>query len=210
MAYEKTGKGGFNIRQWIVPGILGLAVIFGITTYNGLVGLDEDSDTAWEGVENAYETKFRLIPNLVRSVERYAEFEQETLVLVTEARASAFNGDGSAKDFETGDVEGLQRADRSVGIAMRGMLGYQERYPELKANEGFRNLEAQLTESEYMIKNERDRYNLAVNAYNKKRRRFPQNLFAGMLGFDQKDGFEASEDAKRNDYDINDHLRNDE
>ena len=182
-------------------------MIFAISSYNGMVGLDEDSDTAWEQVENVYQRKYDLIPNLVSTAKEYADFERGTLEAVTKARASAMNAMSQAG--ESGNVGDFQQADRQVGMAMGRFFGYTENYPELKANEGFLKLQDELTGSENRISTERKKFNEAINAYNKKRRSFPNTLFAGMLGFDEKDGFEASEEANRNDFDVRDRF-NDE
>lgn len=202
MSYEKTGKSSFNIRKWILPGIIVLAVIFGISTYNGLVGLDEDVDTAWDQVENVYQRKYDLIPNLVTVAKEYADFERGTLEAVTKARASAMNAMATAGD--DGDVGSFQQADRNVGVAMGRFFGYTENYPELKANENFLKLQDELTGSENRISTERKKFNEVVNKYEKKRRRFPAALFAGLLGFDEREGFEASEEAKKNDVNVKD------
>ena len=207
MAYEKTGTGGFNIRKWILPIGIGALVLWGISAYNGLVGLDEDTDTAWEQVENVYQRKYDLIPNLVSVAKEYADFERETLEAVTKARASAMNA--MANVGEGGDVSQFQQADRQVGVAMGRFFGYTERYPDLKANQNFLELQRELVGSENRISTERKKFNEVVNAYNKKRRRFPATLVASIAGFEEKDGFEANEEAKANDLDVRERF-NDE
>ena len=176
---------------WIVP--LALIAIVGYSamgSYNGFVSLDEDVDGQWANVETQYQRRFDLIPNLVATVKGVAEFEQETLTAVTEARASAFNA-MQAVGEGTGSIADFQRSNMVLGRAMNGLLGYSERYPELKANQNFSDLQAQLEGTENRIAVARKDYNASVKAYNGKVRRFPGSLWAGMFGFDQRDYFES-------------------
>ena len=176
---------------WIVP--LALIAIIGYSamgSYNGFVSLDEDVDGQWANVETQYQRRFDLIPNLVATVKGVAEFEQETLTAVTEARASAFNA-MQAVGEGTGSIADFQQSNMVLGRAMNGLLGYSERYPELKANQNFSDLQAQLEGTENRIAVARKDFNAAVKAYNGKVRRFPGSLWAGMFGFDQRDYFES-------------------
>ena len=176
---------------WIVPlALIALVGISAMGSYNGFVSLDEDVDGQWANVETQYRRRFDLIPNLVATVKGVAEFEQETLTAVTEARASAFNamqavGEGS------GSIADFQQSNVVLGRAMNGLLGYSERYPELKANQNFSDLQAQLEGTENRIAVARKDFNASVKAYNGKVRRFPGSLWAGMFGFDQRDYFES-------------------
>ena len=176
---------------WIVP--LALIAIVGFSamgSYNGFVSLDEDVDGQWANVETQYQRRFDLIPNLVATVKGVAEFEQETLTAVTEARASAFNA-MQAVGEGTGSIADFQQSNLVLGRAMNGLLGYSERYPELKANQNFSDLQAQLEGTENRIAVARKDFNASVKAYNGKVRRFPGSLWAGMFGFDQRDYFES-------------------
>ncbi len=176
---------------WIVP--LALIAIVGYSamgSYNGFVSLDEDVDGQWANVETQYQRRFDLIPNLVATVKGMAEFEQETLTAVTEARASAFNA-MQAVGEGTGSIADFQQSNLVLGRAMNGLLGYSERYPELKANQNFSDLQAQLEGTENRIAVARKDFNASVKAYNGKVRRFPGSLWAGMFGFDQRDYFES-------------------
>ena len=176
---------------WIVP--LALIAIVGYSamgSYNGFVSLDEDVDGQWANVETQYQRRFDLIPNLVATVKGVAEFEQETLTAVTEARASAFNA-MQAVGEGTGSIADFQRSNMVLGRAMNGLLGYSERYPELKANQNFSDLQAQLEGTENRIAVARKDFNASVKAYNGKVRRFPGSLWAGMFGFEQRDYFES-------------------
>ena len=176
---------------WIVP--LALIAIVGFSamgSYNGFVSLDEDVDGQWANVETQYQRRFDLIPNLVATVKGVAEFEQETLTAVTEARASAFNA-MQAVGEGTGSIADFQQSNLVLGRAMNGLLGYSERYPELKANQNFSDLQAQLEGTENRIAVARKDFNASVKAFNGKVRRFPGSLWAGMFGFDQRDYFES-------------------
>ena len=162
---------------WIVP--LALIAIVGYSamgSYNGFVSLDEDVDGQWANVETQYQRRFDLIPNLVATVKGVAEFEQETLTAVTEARASAFNA-MQAVGEGTGSIADFQQSNLVLGRAMNGLLGYSERYPELKANQNFSDLQAQLEGTENRIAVAED-FNASVKAYNGKVRRFPGSLWA--------------------------------
>ena len=181
---------------WIIP--LALIAIVGYTamdSYNDFVSLDEGVDGKWADVEATYQRRFDLIPNLVATVKGVAEFEQETLTAVTEARASAFNA-MQAVGEGTGSIADFQQSNMVLGRAMNGLLGYSERYPELKANQNFSDLQAQLEGTENRIAVARKDFNASVKAYNGKVRRFPGSVWAGMFGFDQRDYFESVEGSE--------------
>ncbi len=181
---------------WIVP--LALIAVVGYSamgSYNGFVSLDEDVDGQWANVETQYQRRFDLIPNLVATVKGVAEFEQETLTAVTEARASAFNA-MQAVGEGTGSIADFQQSNLVLGRAMNGLLGYSERYPELKANQNFSDLQAQLEGTENRIAVARKDFNASVKAYNGKVRRFPGSVWAGMFGFGQRDYFESVEGSE--------------
>jgi len=175
---------------WIVLALMAIVGYSAMGSYNGFVSLDEDVDGQWANVETQYQRRFDLIPNLVATVKGVAEFEQETLTAVTEARASAFNAMQAVGDG-TGSIADFQQSNMVLGRAMNGMLGYSERYPELKANQNFSDLQAQLEGTENRIAVARKDFNATVKAYNGKVRRFPGSLWAGMFGFEQRDYFES-------------------
>lgn len=181
---------------WIVPvAFIGLMGFSAMGSYNGFVSLDEEVDGQWANVETQYQRRFDLIPNLVATVKGVAEFEQETLTAVTEARASAFNA-MQAVGEGTGSIADFQQSNMVLGRAMNGLLGYSERYPELKANQNFSDLQAQLEGTENRIAVARKDFNASVKAYNGKVRRFPGSVWAGMFGFDQRDYFESVEGSE--------------
>lgn len=178
----------------IIPlGIVLLLALIAGGSYNGFVNVDENVAQAWGNVETEYQRRFDLIDNLVETVKGYADFEKSTLVEVTQARAAAF---GAMKSVDENGVEQFQAAQNRLGVAMRGMLGYSEQYPDLKANKNFLELQAQLEGTENRIAIARERYNEATTTYNKKVRRFPGNLVAGMMGFEKKEVFSSSDGAE--------------
>lgn len=178
----------------IIPlGIVLLLALIAGGSYNGFVNADENVAQAWGNVETEYQRRFDLIDNLVETVKGYADFEKSTLVEVTQARAAAF---GAMKSVDENGVEQFQAAQNRLGVAMRGMLGYSEQYPDLKANKNFLELQAQLEGTENRIAIARERYNEATTTYNKKVRRFPGILVAGMMGFEKKEVFSSSDGAE--------------
>jgi LemA protein len=179
-----------------LPILLIVILIFTVMgQYNGIVTAEENVDGEWAKVETAYQRRFDLIPNLVETVKGYADFEKSTLVEVTEARAAAMGAmRGAAEDGEA--LGKFERANQNLGVAMGRFFGYTEQYPELKANQNFRELQAQLEGTENRIAVARDRYNEVVRSYNTKIKRFPGNIAAAVFGFDQRDYFESSAGAE--------------
>lgn len=175
---------------FVLLGVLGLLAIIAMGSYNGLVSSSEEVDGAWAEVETSYQRRFDLIPNLVETVKGYADFEKSTLLGVTEARAAAMGA------LKKGDLQGFESANQNLGVAMGRFFGYTENYPDLKANASFRDLQAQLEGTENRISVARDRFNEQVKLYNKKVKRFPGKLFAGMFGFEERAYFESTEGAE--------------
>lgn len=175
--------------------VVGL-VIAGVGSYNTLVGLDEGVATAWSQVENQYQRRADLVPNLVATVEGAADFEQETLTAVTEARSriGQMNIEGAPDAAELAEFQANQDA---LTQALSRLLFVSESYPTLTATAGFRDLQAQLEGTENRIATERRRYNEAAQDYNTTRRRFPTALYASILGFDEKSYFESEPGAER-------------
>ena len=164
-------------------------------TYNRLVGLSEAVDSAWAQVENVYQRRADLIPNLVATVKGAADFEQETLTQVVEARAKV--GQVSLNEApDAGQLAEFEAAQSQLSSALSRLLVVVERYPELKATDAFRDFQAQLEGTENRITVERKRFNDATLAYNKTRRTFPTVLLANIMGFDDKPYFEAQPNAE--------------
>jgi LemA protein len=178
--------------------LLGIGVIAALVfggLYNRLVGLQEAVDSAWAQVENVYQRRADLIPNLVATVRGARDFERETLEAVVQARSRV--GQVQLQGTPTAqELEAFQAAQGELSSALSRLLVVVEDYPELRATEAFRDLQAQLEGSENRIAVERRRFNEAARAYNTSRRRFPANLVAGILGFDEKPYFEAAPGAE--------------
>ena len=175
---------------WAILALFLLVGFNAMSNYNGFVAMEETVDEQWANVETQYQRRFDLIPNLVATVKGVADFEKSTLTAVTEARASAFNA-MKAVGNGTGSIADFQRSNMVLGGAMNGMLGYSERYPELKANQNFSDLQAQLEGTENRITVARKDFNGAVKGYNGSVRRFPGAFWASMFGFDQREYFES-------------------
>ncbi len=171
-----------------------ILVATGVGSYNRLVQLEEGVDNAWSQVENVYQRRADLIPNLVATVKGAKEFEQETLTQVVEARAKV-----GQVNFETApdaaQLEQFEAAQSQLSSALSRLLVVVERYPELKATEAFRDLQAQLEGTENRISVERKRFNDATLDYNKTRRQFPTILLANIMGFGDKPYFESTPGA---------------
>jgi LemA protein len=179
--------------------VLAVVVILVLTSagsYNSLVGLEEGVESAWGQVENVYQRRADLVPNLVNVVKGAAEFEQDTLTQVTEARSRV--GQVTIEGTPDGnELREFQQAQGELSSALSRLLVVAEAYPQLTATQGFRDLQVQLEGTENRIAVERNRYNEAAKEYNTARRRFPAALLAGLMGFDTKPYFEAQEGADR-------------
>ena len=186
-----------NIKRILLIGVVILLAIYGINSYNSLVDKEEMVKQRWSQVENQYQRRADLIPNLVNTVKGAADFEQETLTSVIEARSKATSVQMSPEML--GNQQKFQQfsqAQSQLSGALSRLLVSVERYPELKANQNFRDLQNQLEGTENRIAVERDRYNRAARDYNSAIRRFPTNIFAGLFGFDNKAYFEADQGAE--------------
>lgn len=182
--------------------LLGVAVIFflyGVTVYNRLVKMEEAVSEQWSQVENVYQRRFDLIPNLVRTVQGAANFEKSTLEAVVEARSkvgqvnlpSGAPGTGASPTESAAAFQKFQGAQDGLSSALSRLLVVVERYPDLKANQNFLELQSQLEGTENRIAVERRTYNERARDFNATMRRFPGNLIAGMLGFKQKEYFKG-------------------
>lgn len=180
----------------IILAIVAVVVVWAISGYNSLVSKEEGVNQTWANVESAYQRRSDLIPNLVNTVKGYAEHESETLQAVTDARAKATSINIDPATATPEQVAAYMEAQQGVGSALGRLIAVSESYPELKANENFRDLQAQLEGTENRIKVERDRYNEAVKTFNVQIRRFPTNILASMFGFEKRSMFEAQEGAE--------------
>ncbi|MBR6227528.1 MAG: LemA family protein [Bacteroidales bacterium] len=181
----------------IIAIIVGLILIWGIGAYNGFVKKQEAMTTAWGQVENVYQRRADLVPNLVALVKNYAEYEQGTLIAVTEARAKkAAATTVDIENYTESDLKDFQAAQDELGSSLNRLIVSVENYPDLKANEEYLTLQAQLAGCENRILTERQRFNEAAKAYNQSIRKFPGNLIANMFGFEKRPYFEADEGAE--------------
>lgn len=179
----------------IILAVVGIVLIWAVVGYNGLVSADEAVNTAWSNVENQYQRRADLIPNLVSTVKGYAAHEQETLDAVTEARTRATQMTISAEELTEEKLQEYQAAQGELGTALGRLLAITEAYPDLKANRNFLELQAQLEGTENRISVERRNFNDAAREYNTSIRSFPKNILAGMFGFETRPYFEAAEGA---------------
>ena len=183
------------MKKWIWIGVVAVVAIFFYATYNGFVNREEGLKSAWSNVETQYQRRADLIPNLVNIVKGYAAHETQTLNEVTEARARATSINLSADDLTPERLAQFQRAQAEVRSALGRLIAVSESYPDLKANQNFLELQAQLEGTENRIAVARKDFNAAAQQYNVSVRRFPANLVARMFGFGQKPYFESPEGA---------------
>jgi len=179
--------------------ILFVFILFGAggCSYNGLVKERENVNSAWAQVENVYQRRADLIPNLVNTVRGAANFEKSTLEAVVAARASATQVKFDANNLDEAGLKRFQQAQDGLSSAISRLLMVTENYPDLKANKNFSELQAQLEGSENRIATERKKFNDVVRTYNTKVSSFPTNLFAGMFGFAPKAYFEATKGSDK-------------
>ncbi len=186
-----------NLVLIVVIGAILLLGGCGCGGYNKMVGLDQNVKGKWGNVQSEYQRRSDLIPNLVNTVKGAANFEQETLTKVIEARANATKVNINADDLTPEKLAQFQQAQGEVSSALSRLLVTVERYPELKANQNFLNLQSQLEGTENRIKVSRNDFNTAVQDYNTVVKSFPTVLYAGMLGFKEKGFFAADPGADR-------------
>jgi len=168
-----------------------IVMLFSSCGYNQMVSMQEGVDQSWANVESAYQRRADLIPNLVNTVKGYADFEQETLTKVIEARAKATQTTIDPSNLTPEKLQQFQQAQGELSGALSRLLVTVERYPDLKANQNFLELQAQLEGTENRINVERNKYNVAAKEYNTYIRQIPRNIYAGWFSFDKKPYFEA-------------------
>lgn len=165
--------------------------------YNKMVNLDENVKAKWANVQSDYQRRADLVPNLVSTVKGAANFEQETLTKVIEARSKATSVNISADNLTPEKIQQFQQAQGELGGALSRLLVVAEQYPQLQATQAFRDLQQQLEGTENRIKVSRNDFNASIQEYNSSVRRFPNNIFAGMFGFGVKQGFEADPGSQK-------------
>jgi len=183
-----------NIK--ILFSVILLGAVFSSCGYNTMVEKQETVASQWGNVQNAYQRRADLIPNLVATVKGYAEHEQETLTKVTEARAKATQITIDPENLTEENIRKYQQAQTELSEALSRLLLIQENYPELKANQNFLALQDELAGTENRIAVERNRFNQLVKEYNAYIRKFPQIIYAGLFGFKPKAYFQAAEEAQ--------------
>jgi LemA protein len=199
------------MKKWLIPGIVIFIVVFGIYNWakgfnNTAVVLQEDAKTTWSNVESAYQRRNDLIGNLVKTVQGAADFEKETLTQVIEARSKATSTTIDANNLTPENMAQFQQAQTGLTGALSKMLLVVERYPDLKANANFLELQSQLEGTENRINVARDRFNEGVNNYNKHIKVFPNSMLAGMFNFSEMSRYKSnpgSENAPDVNFDFN-------
>lgn len=200
---RKRGRGrGLKMKSMkkstiIIIEVLALIAIWAVTGYNGLVAMEENVNGQWSNVETQYQRRADLIPNLVNTVKGYASHERETLEGVIEARSKATRITVNAEDLTPEKLAEYQKAQGAVTSALGKLLAITENYPELKANQNFLELQAQLEGTENRINVARTNFNNTAKEFNTSIRRFPKNILAGLFGFEKRAYFEAAEGAEQ-------------
>ena len=189
-------KKGLIVIVTIAAVVLGLFFWFQ-RTYNGMVKMDEGVQAAWSQVENVYQRRADLIPNLVSTVKGYAAHEQETLEGVISARSKATQLTVDSENLTPDKLAQFNKAQGELSAALGKLLAVSENYPDLKANQNFLQLQSQLEGTENRIAVERQKFNETARQYNTAIRQFPKNIVAGMFGFEKKPYFEAQEGAQQ-------------
>ncbi len=184
-----------NYKKYIPWVIIGLLVVWGVYKYNSIVSSDQKTKSAWADVESDYQRRIDLIPNLVNTVKGFANFEKETLTSVVEARAKATSVNIDPSNITPEKLAQFQQAQDGVSSALGRLMVVIEKYPELKASEGFLSLQAQLEGTENRISTSRKRFNKEVQSYNASILGFPGNILANIGGFQEKPYFKSAEGA---------------
>lgn len=188
-------------KSWIVIIVIAVVALFIYSsvkgTYNKMVTMDEAVVSQWAQVENVYQRRADLIPNLVNTVKGYAEHEQETLTGVIEARAKATSTSIDPTNLNAENIQAFQQAQAGLSSALSKLMVVVERYPDLKANQNFLELQAQLEGTENRITVERQKFNSSAQDYNTYIRKFPKNIYANLFGFEAKAYFKAQENAEQ-------------
>lgn len=185
-----------KVKKYAPYGVVVLLVLMAYFSYNGMVELEENSITQWSNVESSYQRRADLIPNLVNTVKGYAAHEQETLKAVMEARAKATSINIDASQLTAENIKQFQAAQSGISGALGKLMMVSERYPDLKANQNFLELQAQLEGTENRINVERNKYNDVTGNFNKKIKKLPGKLFNLIYGFEERVRFEADKGSE--------------
>lgn len=186
-----------NKRLIITVVVIALVAIWGISSYNGLVSMDENVSNQWANVETQYQRRSDLIPNLVNTVKGYAKHESQTLEAVMAARSQATQVKIDPSNCTPQQLAAYQKAQGDVTTALGKLLAITENYPDLKANQNFLELQSQLEGTENRINVARKDFNDTAKKYNTSLRRFPRNIIASMFGFEKRNYFEAEAGAEK-------------
>ena len=185
-------------RTWIIVlVVLGILFLGGCNTYNGLIGKRNEVDNKWANVQSQYQRRLDLIPNLVKTVKGYADFEKSTLQAVVEARSKATSINVTADNLDEATIAKINAQMGAVNSSLSRLLAVVENYPDLKANQSFLNLQYELAGTENRIAVARDNFNEVVKVYNNAAQKFPSVIFARLLGFKTKPYFEAEQGAEK-------------
>lgn len=185
-------------KTWIIVGVvIAILTIWMISAYNGMVSAEEGVSSAWSQVENVYQRRADLIPNLVNTVKGYAAHETNTFTEIVNARAKATQITVDPSNLSPEEIAKFNDAQGELGTALGKLLAITEAYPDLKANQNFLELQAQLEGTENRIATERKKFNEAAQAYNVKIRKFPNSILSSMFGFEKKGYFEAQAGADK-------------
>ncbi len=187
-------------KKWITIIVIAVIALFFYSSikgnYNKMVAMDEGVKSQWAQVENVYQRRADLIPNLVNTVKGYAEHEQETLTGVIEARAKATSTTIDPSNLNTESIQAFQQAQSGLSSALSRLMVVVERYPNLKANQNFLELQTQLEGTENRITVERQKFNSSAQTFNTFIKQFPKNIYANTFGFEEKAYFKAQENAQ--------------
>ena len=192
----KKLSGGW-IALIVIGAVFVITLLWGVRTNNRMITAEEGVNGAWAQVENVYQRRMDLIPNLVNTVKGAADFERGTLEAVIDARSKATSVQVDADNLSEENIAAFQKAQDGLSTALSRLMVTVERYPELKATQNFRDLQSQLEGTENRITVERNKFNEVVKAYNTMIRKFPNSIIAGIGGFEKKGYFKASEGADK-------------
>lgn len=192
----KKLSGGW-IALIVIGAVFVITLLWGVRTNNRMITAEEGVNGAWAQVENVYQRRMDLIPNLVNTVKGAADFERGTLEAVIDARSKATSVQVDADNLSEENIAAFQKAQDGLSTALSRLMVTVERYPELKATQNFRDLQAQLEGTENRITVERNKFNELVKVYNTMIRKFPNSIIAGIGGFEKKGYFKASEGADK-------------